>query len=197
MVKLYASLLSLTLTTSLALAAPHPSYTDGLDYFEDLAAREPNFWGSIKHAFRDVGRVAVKGLQIARKVTENPLVQAAISVIPGGSAIVAAQKVVSVIGEAKKYSNIAEKAINVAQKVNKIGHLGLGGPLGKVKSFNSAISRVGQIASAHKPILRRIAGHRRDLEDSEELSLRDLDEELFEREYDDFLAERDYFDNLD
>jgi len=213
MVKLYTSLLSLTLATSLALAAPYPSYTDGHDYynrdlleraldeeisrreyilkaFEDLAAREPSFWNSITNAAKDVGRVAVNGLHIAEKVAANPLVEAAASVIPGGAAV---EKVIGTLG---KIESFAEKAQAAGQKVRKFeGSLG-----GKVKKVDRAISRVKQTVSAHNPI-RRIPGirrHRRDLEEIEELSRRDLDsEELFEREYDDFLAERDYFDDLD
>ena len=66
----------------------------------------------------------------------------------------------------------------------------------RAKQFQKQVKR---IASAHKGLAQRSSRrHRRDLEDDEELSLRDLDaEELFGRENDDFLAERDFLDDLD
>jgi len=245
MVKLYASLLSLTLTTSLALAAPHPSYYDRdllerdldeefsrreylFDASDDLAAREPSFFGGIKNAFKAVGRVANKGLHVAENVAENPLVQTAASFIPGGAV---AEKVLGTIGKVEKFEKLAKKANAARQTVHKLEHLGgglkkgkkiekaikkekqadrkvgkikhLGSALGKVKKFDKAIKHAKQVhkvasahSSAHHTAQRR--HHRRDLEDNEELSRRDLDaEELFEREYDDFLAERDFFDDLD
>jgi len=235
MVKLYAPLISLTLITSLALAAPHPPYThirngdllkrdldeefSGREYlsdaYDDLAARDPSFFGSLKKAFRSVGNVAVKGLNAAKSITDNPLFQAAASIIPGGGAIMAAEKVASgaigqvqnierLAGQAKDIGrtvqNLAVKAKGVSQNVRKLEHLG--GALGKVpvKKFDKFISQAKQVrrvASGAFNLAHR-RHHRRDLEDDEELSRRDFDdEELFEREYDDFLAERDLSDDLD
>jgi len=236
MVKLYASLLSLTLITSLALAAPHPPYThirngdllerdldeefSGREYlsdaYDDLAARDPSFFGSLKKAFKSVGNVAVKGLNAAKSITDNPIFQAAASIIPGGGALMAAEKVASgaigqvqnierLAGQAKdigqRVQNLAVKAKGVSQNVRKLEHLG--GALGKVpvRNFDKVISRAKQVhkvASGAFKLAHRRHHHRRDLEDDEELSRRDFDdEELFEREYDDFLAERDLFDDLD
>jgi len=249
MVKLYASLLSLTLITSLALAAPHPSYTHyhnrdllerdldeeffGREYlsdaYEDLAAREPSFFGNIGNAIKGVGRIAKKGLEVAEKVAENPLVQTAVSLVPGGSAVMAAEKVFKAIRTVKKFENLANKARAAGRTVHKLEHLGgalrkgktidraimkpkeadrkvgklskhLGGALGKVNKAIKVAKQVHKIASAHNSA-HQTAGrrhHRRDLEDNEELSRRDLDdEEFFGREYDDFLVERDFSDDLD
>jgi len=248
MVKLYASLLSLTLTTSLALAAPYPrdlllerdldEEFSGREYlsneFDDLAAREPSFFGSIEHAVKDVGKVANKGLHVAENIASNPLVQTAASFIPGEAQVAAAGKVIGAIGKVERFEKLAKKANQARRKVDKLEHLEgglkkgkkidkairkeikadrkvnkarkhLGGAEGKVKKFDKAIKRAKQVhkiasgahTSAHHTSERR--HHRRDLEDNEELSRRDLDaEELFEREYDDdILAERDFFDDLD
>jgi len=230
MVKLCASLLSLTLTTSLALAAPHPSYTHGLDLDEefsrreylpdasdDLAARDPNIFGDIGRGFQhavkdvgrvagDVGRVAVKGLHVAEDIAQNPIVQAAASVIPGGGAIMAAEKVVSTLGKIKNFENDASrfagalgKGREIVRKANEGGRLGRA--LRKAENIGNSMRRVNhQIASPRRTTTRSTTHrrHRRDLEDNEELSRREFDdEELVGREYDDFLAERDFFDDLD
>jgi len=229
MVKLCVSLLSLTLATSLTLALPHPFYTHGLDLLErdldeefsgreylldvsdDLASREPSFFSHIRDAVRDVGRVAKKGLHVAEQglhvaesIAENPLVQAAVSVIPGGAAVVAAEKVIETVG---KVENVVNKANDARRNFGKLEHLGgalirgkkVEKGLGMAEKFGNAIRRVKQIAP---PSPHHTAGHRRhrrELEDNEELSRRDLDdEELIGREYyDDFLVERDFFDDLD
>jgi len=243
MVKLYASLLSLTLTTSLALAVPHPGpsyYTNGVDYYDrdllerdldeefsgraylldssdDLSAREPSFFSSIKNAVKDVGKVASKGLHVAENIAGNPIVQAAASFIPGEAEVVAAGKIVGAIGKfekfegalkkGKKISEVIKKAKHADRKVlGKLKHLKLGGArgkLGKVEKFGKAIKRaekVHKIASTHNSAQHTTQHrhHRREFEDDEELSRRDLDdEELFRREYDDFLAQRDFSDDLD
>jgi len=209
MVKLCASLLSLTLTTSLALAVPLPSYTDASD---DLAARDPNIFGSFKHFIKDVGHVAAKGLKVAEGIAENPLVQAAVSVIPGGGALVAADKVIGTIRNVEKIENIAENARH--QVDNLGGALRSGEKIYKAIRKGTEVDRkVGKLDrgirfakemastqySARPSYSRHRRHHRRDLEDNEELSSRrDLDaEEFLGREYDDFLAERDFFEDLD
>jgi hypothetical protein len=220
MVKLYATLLSLTLTTSLALALPHPrpSYTDGLDLYDrdllerdlddseefsrreylsdasdDLAARDPNFFGSIGHAFKEAGNIAGKALHVAEAVADNPIVQAAATVIPGGAV---AEKVIGTIEKVEKFEQLAQKAKDAGRKTLNTGKpKHLGGAIGKVNNAikHTNLKQVRKIASAATS--RR---HRRDLEDDQELSRRDLDaEELFRREYDDFLAERDFLNDLD
>jgi len=229
MVKLYGPLLFLTLTTSLALALPYPSNTYGrernfdekfsrrenfLDASDDLAVREPSFFSK---AFRSIKKAAVKGIHLVERVADNPLVQAAVSIIPGGGALVAAQRVAGTIGQVEKFGKEA------SHRVNEIQHLG--GALIKGTKINKAI-KIATVADRKVPQLTKHLGgavkaitrakkvlasahhhtahhrpshHRRDLEDDEELSRRDLDaEELFEREYDDdVLAERDFFDDLD
>jgi len=228
MVQLCASLISLTLAASLTLALPHPSYTHELnlleraleedfprrenllDAYAELAARDPSFFSHIGDAFRDVGRavgkvgkVASDGLHVAEKIAENPIVQAGLSVIPGGGAVLAAEKVVSTIG---KIENVVNKANDIRHQVQSVEHAGsallrsktVGKALGNAQKFGSAIGRARHIA----PPPSRIATHRRhrrDLEDYEELSGRDFDdEELVGRKYDDdFLVERDFFDDLD
>jgi len=231
MVKLYASLLSLTLTTSFVLAVPlpGPSHTNGLDHLverdldeefsrkeylsdasDDLAARDPNFFGDIGKAFKSVEhsveRVAGKAIHVAEDIARNPLVQAAVSVIPGGSAV---ESVVGAIGTVEKFANNAKQ---VGQEVNKLGHLGgaLRRGSGKIenaiKKVDRRVDQVKHVGGAlrmvkiatHRPPPPPPRRHRRDLEDDEELSRRDLNaEELSGREYDDFLAERDFFDDLD
>jgi len=240
MVKLYGPLLSLMLVTSLTLALPYPSYTHGrernllepnldekfsgreyrLDEFVDLATREPGWWSRLKKAVKSVGTAAVKGLHVVEKVADNPFVQAAVSIIPGGGALVAAQKIAGTIGQVERIEKQAR------QGVNKLQHLG-GGALRTVTKIDKAIKTakvaerkvvstlkhlpagvaVKAITSAKKVLaparhhVARRRHHRRDLEDDEELSRRDIDrdaEELFEREYDDdFVVERDFFDDLD
>jgi len=228
MVKLSSSLLSLTLVTSVALAAPHHYYDRDilerdldeefsgreyrLDAFANLAARDPSFLGGLENAVKDVGKVAVNGLHVAEKIADNPYVQAASSVLPGGPAIVTAEKVIGAIG---KVERMAEKARGAGQKIQKFE-----GAVRKSKTFNNAINTAerkvgglrhlgGAAAALGKASVRTIGRakqvassarrhHRRDLEDDEELSRRDLDaEELWEREYDGFLADRDFFDDLD
>jgi len=245
MVNLYTTcLLSLTLITSLALAAPYPrdlllkrdldEEFSGREYlsnaFDDLEARDPSFFGGIENAFKGVakeavkvgkeavkvGKVAAKGLEVAEKIANNPMVQTASSLLPGGGEIVMAEKAIGSLG---KLENLAGKVNGAIRTVGKIeGALmkgnnairkakvasrnvpkltkRLGGALGKVKAITRAAKKV--VAPPRQTAQRR--HHRRDLEvDDEELSRRDLDaEELFEREYDDdFLAERDFFDDLD
>jgi len=237
MVKLYGPLVSLTLITSLVLALPHPPYThirDGnslernldekfsgreisLDEFVDLVVREPSFLRHFKKAFNSVARVAVKGLHLVEKVADNPFVQAAVSIIPGGGALVAAQKVAGTIGQVEKFERQArqgvnqiknlggairtvDKAIKTAKvadrKVNRlIKHLPVPvpvrGALGRVKA--KAITHAKHVLARHIP---RPRHHRRDLEDDEELSRRDLDdEELSQRDLDDEeLLQRDLDD---
>jgi len=94
MVKLYTTtLLSLTLTTSLALAAPYPSYIhDRRDLLErdldeefsereypfasdDLEARDPNFFSDIGRVAKGVEKVAEKGFHAAEKVAKSPAFQ--------------------------------------------------------------------------------------------------------------------------
>ena len=110
-------------------SVPHPSYNNGLDYsdllerdldeefsgreylldaYDDLAAREPSFFGSVGNfllAFscticianplipiiysKGAEKVAEKGVHIAEKVAENPIVQTAASLVPGGGEVVA------------------------------------------------------------------------------------------------------------
>jgi len=230
MVKLssYAPLLSLTLTTSLALAAPHPSLLERdldeefsrreyLSYdFDDLAARDPSFFGDVGNVFKDVGREAAKGLNIAEKVAENPMVQTATSLLPGGGELVVAEKVLGAVG---KFERAEEKAKAAGRKIHKLeGSLRRNKKVDKElrkakgevrkaeKQIGGAERKVKEIRRAEKQSLRserrseqrRGRHHRRDLEDDEELLRRDLDdEELFVREYDEFLAERDFFDDLD
>jgi len=229
MVKLYGPLVSLTLITSLVLALPHPPYThirDGnslernldekfsgreisLDEFVDLVVREPSFLRHFKKAFNSVARVAVKGLHLVEKVADNPFVQAAVSIIPGGGALVAAQKVAGTIGQVEKFERQArqgvnqiknlggairtvDKAIKTAKvadrKVNRlIKHLPVPvpvrGALGRVKA--KAITQAKHVLARHIRVPRP-RHHRRDLEDDEELSRRDLDdEELSQRDLDD------------
>jgi len=241
MVKLYASLLSLTLTTRLALAVPlpGPSHSNGLDYYErdlierdldeefsgreylsdasdDLAARDPSFFGDIGKAFHSAENVAGKAINVAGKaihvaedIAQNPIVQAAASVIPGGTAV---ESVVGAMRNVEKFANTAKQ---VGQGINKIEQLG--GALMKgagkinnairtadrrVKPVGGALGMVKKIAqpsrNASPPPRSPSRRHRRDLEEDEELSRRDLDaEELSGREYDDFLAERNFFDDLD
>jgi len=235
MVKLYTSLLSLTLVTSLALAAPHHYYDRDLlerdldeefsereyllDAYDDLAARDPSFLSGIGHAFSnighavvhaavDVGKVAVKGLHVVEKVAENPYVQAASAVLPGGLAIVAAEKAIETVGKVERMAENAGRTVNkvegalrkgpanmlVKTAVRQVGKLtNLGGTIGKV----NPIGRARQVLPpAHRRHHSR--HHRRDLEDDGELSRRVLDaEELWEREYDGSLAERDFLDDLD
>jgi hypothetical protein len=175
-----------------------------LDAYDDLAARDPSFFShfSLKNAVRDIGRVASKvervaskGLHVAESIAKNPLVQAGLTVIPGGAAVVAAEKVIETVG---KVENVVNKANEARRNVVKLEHLGgelikgkkIEKALGKVEKFDKAIRRAEQIAAPRR--------YRRDLEDNEELSRRDLDvEELIGREYDDFLVERDFFDDLD
>jgi hypothetical protein len=84
-----------------------------LDASDDLEARDPSFFSHITDAVlvfsslsianplnlvlsydsRDVGRVASKGIHVAERIAENPLVQAATTVLPGGAEIVAAESV--------------------------------------------------------------------------------------------------------
>jgi hypothetical protein len=222
-----ASLLSLTLTTSFALALPHPrdlvEREYHLDASDDLAAREPSFFGNIENGVREVGKVAAKGLEyadkgldVADKIVNNPIVQVAADVIPGGSDILAAEKVLGTVRKFEKFENLANKAVKVmnvvkgarraVDKVERVEDtLRNGIRKGKevvrnVERFEKAISP-GR-ASSHNSPHHRAAGHRRhhrrDLEDNEELSRRDRDaEEFFGRGYVDFLAERDLFDDLD
>jgi len=243
MVKLYGPLVSLTLITSLALALPYPTGTNGpersllernldenffgreytLDEFVDLAIREPSFLRHFKKAFISIGRVAVKGLDFVKKVADNPLVQAAVSIIPGGGALVAAQKVVGTIGQVERFEKQArqgvhdlggalrtvskiDRAIKTAKvadrKVNGLfKHLPVPVPVkGALRHVKAtAISRAKHVLGSARHHIAHRRHHRRDLEDDEELSRRDLDaEEIFDREYDDdFLVERDYFDDLD
>jgi hypothetical protein len=207
MVKLFTSLLPLALITSLALAAPHPSrYYDRdllereledfvgreylLDTFDELAARDPSFFSKIGDAIGSVGKVASKGLNIAEKIVKNPIVQAGLSVIPGGGKI--AQQVGDTIGMVRGASQKIDKIQHLGSSLLKKGGLkqlgatalGQANPIGRARQF---------LSFGHR------RHHRRDLEDDEELSRRDLDaEELWEREFDDeFLAERDFFDDLD
>jgi ribosomal protein L24 len=249
MVKLYTSLLSFTLTTSLALALP---YAHGFDYSDvlerdldeefsgreylvdapdDLAAREPNLFDVVSN----VGKVASKGLEVADKVANNPIVQAAVPLIPGGSGVLAAEKVISAIGKFQKIEKAVSKAGKVMSTAGKVASTAkkvegalkkgvnaikkeeqsnrkpkhLGSALKAAKKINKVVKQAKQArqtissrskssrqsAKAAKPGKRH---HRRDLEDDEELSRRDLDaEEFFGREYDAFLAERDFFDDLD
>jgi len=227
MVKLCASLLSLTLTASLALAAPYPSYTHGdldeefsrreylSDTSDDLAARDPSFWDDLGNAAKDVGRVAVNGLHVAEKIAGNPVVQAATSAIPGGGAILAAEKAVGTIGKYEDKARDASRVVGdvlrkgrkiekeIRKDVNEVGRRvsGFGGLFGgrnHWKFGKTMIQRHVDAPPPHHHTTRTRRRYRRDLEDNEELSRRDLDdEELFGREYDDFLAERDFFDDLD
>lgn len=100
----------------------------------------------------------------------------------------------------EKFGKEIRKAKEADRKVEgKLKHLE--GALRKVEKFDKAIKRakqVNEIVSTPHHTTKEHRRHRRDLEDNEELSRRDLDsEELFGREYDDFLAERDFFDDLD
>jgi len=162
-----------------------------LDASDDLAARDPwNLFHSIENAVKDVGKVASKGLHVAESIADNPLVQAAASFIPGESQVVAAGKVIGgAIGQVEKFENIANKANEVRRKVEKLVPSSAKG-----RKIEKAIRSAKQVIAPPRPPRR----HRRDLEDSEELSRRELGvEELFGREYDDFLVERDFFDDLD
>jgi hypothetical protein len=201
MVKLYGALLSLALTTSLALALPLPTHYDRnllnrrtnldeqfsrrenvLDAYVDLATREPNFWGSFKKAFRDVGRVAEKGLKVAEKIVDNPIVQEVVSVIPGGSQIMAAEKIVEgTIGNVEKLAKTAKEA------GRSLGVGNLRGALGNIKEIKRDAKQIlkstrGRPRPPPPPPRRR--NHRRELEVDEEPLRRDLDanEELLGRE---------------
>jgi len=225
MVKLCASLLSLTLTASLALAAPYPSYTHGdldeefsrreylLDTSDDLAARDPSFFSGFENAVEEVGRVAANGLHVAEKIAKNPVVQAATSVIPGGGAILAAEKAVGTIGKYEDKARDASRVVGdvlrkgrkiekeIRKDVNEVGRrVGGFSRLFEGKFGKAMIQRHVNAPPPHHATRthRPSRYYRRDLEDNEELSRRDFDdEELFGREYDDFLAERDFFDDLD
>jgi len=142
MVKLlYTSLLSFTLTTSLALALP---YTHGLDHSDvlerdldeefsgreylmdasdDIAAREPNFLDVVSGglAVADKGlAVADKGIKIADKVANNPIVQAVAPLIPYGSDVLAAEKVASkVVSTAVKVEGDLKKGVNAMKRAEK------------------------------------------------------------------------------
>jgi len=114
------------------------------------------------------------------------------------------RKVVGALGKVKKAEkivNLARKATEASRKVHKLEHLGgANKAVRHAKEIHKVAKRVHHIASAHKPAHHTAPHrhHRRDLEDVEELSQRDLDaEELYGREYDDFLAERDFVDDLD
>jgi len=174
-----------------------------MDASDNLAAREPSFFGDIGNAVKKVGSVAGKVMHTVENVAQNPIVEAAASIIPGGGAVEAA------IGAVGKVQNIVEKAEAAGRQVRKFeGALRKGdrtvrqaerhlGALGNVKKFNNAIKHTAreQVRKIAPPRLGR--HHRRDLEDDAELSRRDLDaEELFRREYD-VLSERDFFDDLD
>jgi len=223
-VKPYAFLLAFTLTTSLALAVPHPGpsyYTHGINYYDrellerdldeefsgreyllyasdDLEAREPSFFGGFEHAVKDVGKVADKGLHVADNIVENPLFQAATSVIPGDAEFMAAEKVVGALGKFKKFDKAVKAVKKVKQagrKIDKLEHLG-GAKVKKAIRRAKQVHKVAkqahhQIASAHNSEhhehhdTARLRRHdRRDVENYEKLSRRDLnDEELFGREY--------------
>jgi len=189
-----------------------------IDSYGDLAVREPNFFDGFKHVVSDVGKVASKGLHVAEKVAENPIVQAAIPLIPGGAEVMAAEKVIGAIGKFEKLGKVASKARkiegalkkghNAVKSNRKLKHLGTAVKAAKkinkiakhakqahktISSHRSSHKSSHKTAKAAKPGKRH---HRRDLEDDEELSRRDLDAgEFFGREYD--LAERDFFDDLD
>jgi hypothetical protein len=153
MVNIY--LLSLTLTTaSLALAAPLPrdilerdldEEFSGREYpsnaFDNLSAREPNFFGDVGKAFKGVereavkvGKVAADGLVVAGKIANNPMVQTASSFLPGGGGIVAAEKIVGAVGDkVGKMENMANKAGRALNKAK--------GALAKGKRVEKAIVR--------------------------------------------------------
>jgi len=216
MVKLYTSLVSFTLTASLALAVPHPSYNNG---FDDLAAREPSFFGDVGNFFKHAGRAVEKGINVVKEVADNPFVQTALSFVPGGAGIMAGVKTIGTIkdtiNKAKQVEGVVRgtigKAIttittakNLASN-KKVQTAIIRGKQGQniATKFNSArpkvqVQRFRQKVQQQFRQRRQNRRHRRDLEDYEEQSSRDLDdEELFGREYDDILAERDFFDDLD
>jgi len=168
MVKLYASLLAITLATSLALASsdkrqrvrhPSESYTHGIDsdydldgkfsgreYLwdaSDLEARQPNFFRSV---FGDVGKVAHAGLHAAKTIVKNPVVQTvAEAAIPGGAETKIAAKIAGNLGKVKKFS----KAIDLAKKADK--HLGGAKKVvGSAKKVHKLAKQVQQIASPQK-----------------------------------------------
>jgi len=179
MVKPYASLLALTLTTSLALAVPHlrPSYTHGinnyydrdllerdlvdedlLDASDDLEVRDPSFFfGGFEHAVKDVGKVADKGLHVADNIVENPLFQVAASVIPGDAEVMAAAKIVGALGKFKKFDKaikVVKKVEQAGRKADKLKHLGGGDfklkkAIRRAKQAHKVAKQVHQIASAH------------------------------------------------
>jgi len=156
MVKLYASLLALTFATSLSLATSdqrerHPFYTHGFvndgdllerdldeefsgreylrDASVDLEARQPRFFGEMRGAFKDVGKVAHKGFHIAKKVAENKMVQsaaesAAEAAIPGGGEAMMAAKVAGKLVKLKKSGNAINKARKTGQASRKRGKVG-------------------------------------------------------------------------
>jgi hypothetical protein len=105
-----------------------------------------------------------------------------------------------------------KKVKQAGRKADKLEHLGGGNfklkkAIRRAKQVHKVAKQVHQIASAHNSEHHDTARHdrrhdRRDLEDYEKISRRDLnDEELrvLGREYDDFkfLAERDIFYDLD
>jgi hypothetical protein len=127
MVKLTASLLSFTLTTSLALALPHPSYNHGLEEFsgreylmDDLAAREPGFFDDLAGTVKSVSNAVAKPLQIAKRVVNNPIVKEATSVIPGGTAIRKAIGTVdNIANKAKQVEGVIAKGKNAIRTVTQ------------------------------------------------------------------------------
>ena len=117
-----------------------------------------------------------------------------------------------VIGTIGKIEDAAHKVNDARRNIQNLEHLGgslLRGKkvekaIGRVEKFGNAIGRARRLVAPPPPPRHHAAErrrHRRDLEDYEELSRRDVDVEELEligREYDDdFLVERDFFDDLD
>ena len=111
------------------------------------------------------------------------------------------RKVFGALGKVKKLEKVVKIAEKVKHATRKVEHRGgAKKAVRHAKEVHKVAKKVHKAAPAHKSEHHTAEHrrHRRDLEDVEELSLRDLDaEELFGREYDDLLVERDFFDDLD
>jgi hypothetical protein len=178
MVKLYASLLALTLATSSALAYPLTNRIGIVINQRDL----------------DQGFSGREYLLDARDTYHNDdleersifsLFGALGKAASAGKAIKAGSQIAKVAGKARKVHEGAKQILPPTRNQNKGNRV--------AATFKNIF---GSIKSA---LSRARRHHRRDLEDDEELLGRDDFEadELFEREYDDSLVERDDFDDLD
>jgi len=191
MVKLYASLLVLTLATSLALASPYgrigisqrelDQEFSGREYPLDAAARDTSASDDLEaRGLLDVFSFAGKAFKAGKALKS------------GGQLVEKAKKVYKVakrVHEVEKQFPSQPTNKNHAQKAQAPS-----------PAFMALFANISQMVARIKSQSIKSASnhHRRGMEDEEELLQRDFDaEELFEREYDDFLVERDAFDDLD